>query len=89
MPKTATLTVRLDPALKKQIERVLNEMGLTPSQAITLFYKQIKFQRRLPFEIQLPKEPNEETLRAMDDLKNRRNVKTFKTVSDLASDLES
>ena len=89
MPKTATLTVRLDPALKKQIERVLNEMGLTPSQAITLFYKQIKFQRKLPFEIQLPKELNEETLQAMGDLKNRRNVKTFKTVSDLAADLES
>ena len=89
MPKTATLTIRLDPALKKQIEQVLNEMGLTPSQAITLFYKQIKFQRRLPFEIQLPKEPNEETLQAMDDLKNRRDVKTFKTVSDLAAELES
>jgi addiction module RelB/DinJ family antitoxin len=89
MPKTATLTIRLDPALKKQTERVLNEMGLTPSQAITLFYKQIKFQRRLPFEIRLPKEPNEETLQAMDDLKNRNDVKTFKNVSDLAADLES
>ncbi len=89
MPKTATLTIRLDPALKKQTERVLNEMGLTPSQAITLFYKQIKFQRSLPFEIRLPKEPNEETLQAIDDLKNRRNLKTFKNVSDLAADLES
>jgi DNA-damage-inducible protein J len=89
MPKTATLTIRLDPVLKKQSEQVLNEMGLTPSQAITLFYKQIKFQRGLPFEIQLPQEPNEETLQAMDDLKKGRNVMTFKTVSDLAADLES
>jgi len=88
MPKTATLTIRLDPALKKQSEQVLNEIGLTPSQAITLFYKQIKFQRGLPFEIQLPHEPNEETLQAIDDLKKHRNVTTFKTVSDLAADLE-
>lgn len=89
MSKTSTLTIRLDPVLKKQTERVLSEMGLTPSQAITLFYKQIKFQRGLPFEIRLPKEPNEETLQAMDDLKNRRKIKTFKNVKDLAADLES
>ena len=89
MPKTSTLTIRLDPVLKKQTERVLSEMGLTPSQAITLFYKQIKFQRSLPFEIRLPKKPNEETLQAMYHLKNRRNVKTFKSVKDLAADLES
>ena len=64
-------------------------MGLTPSQAIILLFKQIKFQRRLPFEIQLPQEPNEETLQAIDNLKNRRNVATFNSVSDLAADLES
>jgi len=89
MPKTASLSIRLDPVLKKQSEEVLNEMGLTPSQAITLLYKQIIFQRRLPFEIQLPHEPNEETFQAMDDLKKRRNVMTFNTMSDLAADLES
>jgi DNA-damage-inducible protein J len=89
MSKTATLTIRLDPVLKTQSEQLLNEMGLTPSQAITLFYKQINFQRRLPFEIQLPHEPNEETLQAMDDLKTGRNVMTFKTVSNLVADLES
>ena len=89
MSKTATLTIRLDPALKKQTEKVLSEMGLTPSQAITLFYHQVKHQRALPFEIRLPKQPNEETLQAMDDLKKRHNTKTFKDVNELIADLES
>jgi len=89
MSKTATLTVRLDPMLKKQTEKVLSEMGLTPSQAITLFYYQVKNQRALPFEIRLPKQPNEETLQAMNDLKERRNTTTFKNVDDLIADLES
>jgi DNA-damage-inducible protein J len=89
MSKTATLTVRLDPMLKKQTEQVLSEMGLTPSQAITLFYYQVKNQRALPFEIRLPKQPNEETLQAMNDLKERRNTTTFKNVDDLIADLES
>ncbi len=34
-------------------------------------------------------EPNEETLQAMDDLKNRRNTKTFESVEELIADLES
>jgi addiction module RelB/DinJ family antitoxin len=89
MSKTATLTIRLDPALKKQTEKVLSEMGLTPSQAVTLLYHQIKQQRALPFEIKLPKQPNEETLQAMDDLKKRRNTKTFKNMDDLITDLEA
>ncbi len=89
MSKTATLTVRLDPVLKKQTEKVLSEMGLTPSQAITLFYYQVKNQRALPFEIKLPSQPNEETLQAMDDLKQHRNTKTFKDVESLIADLES
>ena len=61
MPKTATLTIRLDPKLKSEAEQVLKELGLTPSQAITLFFKQVIYQRGLPFEIKLPDEPNEET----------------------------
>ncbi len=89
MSKTATLTVRLDPVLKKQTEKVLSEMGLTPSQAITLFYYQVKNQRALPFEIKLPKQPNEETLQAMDDLKEHRDTTTFKNVDDLLADLNS
>lgn len=89
MTKTATLTVRLDPALKKQTEKVLSEMGLTPSQAITLFYYQVKNQRALPFEVRLPKQPNEETVQAMDDLKKRRNTMTFKNVDELIADLEA
>ena len=84
MPKTTTLTIRLDPTLKQETEKLFHDMGLTPSQAITLFYTQVNLQHALPFEISLP---NEETLQAMDDLKNRRNTKTFKSVADLAADL--
>ena len=89
MSKTATLTIRLDPALKETTEKLLSDIGLTPSQAITLFYRQINFQRGLPFEVKLPLEPNQETLQAMDDLKRRRNTKTFQNVKDLMADLEA
>jgi DNA-damage-inducible protein J len=67
MSKTSTLTIRLEPSLKKQTEEILEDLGLTPSQAITLFFKQIRYRRGLPFEVSLPREPNEATLQALED----------------------
>jgi len=36
MPKTATLTIRLDPKLKSETEEVLSDLGLTPSQVLAI-----------------------------------------------------
>ncbi len=87
MSKTATLTIRLDPALKHETEEVLHELGLTPSQAITLFFKQIGYQRGLPFDISLPKEPNEETRQAIEDSIHGRNMTKAKNVDALFEEL--
>ena len=88
MSKTATLTIRLDPALKNQTEKLLGELGLTPSQAITLFFRQIGYQRGLPFEISLPHEPNEETIQAIEDLRLGRNMTKAASVDALFEELE-
>ncbi|MDO8752867.1 MAG: type II toxin-antitoxin system RelB/DinJ family antitoxin [Anaerolineales bacterium] len=85
MSKTDTLTIQIDPELKQKIEQLLRDMGLTPAQAITLFYKQIESQHGLPFEI---KAPNKETLQAIEDLENRRNVKVFNSVEDALKELD-
>ena len=41
MAKTANLYTRIDPELKEQAEYILNSLGLPPSTAITMFYKQV------------------------------------------------
>jgi len=92
MPKTATLTVRLDPALKRQTEELLSALGLTPSQAITLFFKQANRVRGLPFAVLATDKgdvPNNETIAAVEDLIHRRDVKVFDSVDDLFKNLES
>jgi DNA-damage-inducible protein J len=75
MTKTAAITVRLDPQLKKDAQTVLNELGLTTTQAVSLFFKQVSLNKGLPFAVEIP---NEETIQAIEDGINRRNVKTFK-----------
>ncbi|MCX6036010.1 MAG: type II toxin-antitoxin system RelB/DinJ family antitoxin [Chloroflexi bacterium] len=75
MTKTTAITVRLDPQLKKDVQIVLNELGLTTTQAVSLFFKQISLNKGLPFAVEIP---NEATIQAIEDGLNKRNIKTFK-----------
>ena len=65
MTKSATINSRIEPELKANAEAILANLGLTTSEAITLFYKQIELNAGLPFEVKIP---NNETLEAMEEL---------------------
>ncbi|MBR0230677.1 MAG: type II toxin-antitoxin system RelB/DinJ family antitoxin [Clostridia bacterium] len=58
MANTAAVYARIDPQLKNDAEKILFELGLTPSAVVQMLYSQIKLTRSVPFEIKLPpKEP--------------------------------
>lgn len=84
MPKTKNVTVRLDADLKQEAEQVFSDLGLSTSQAIVLFYKQVQLNRGLPFEVRLP---NLETRQALADADNRHNLKSYDNVDELFEDL--
>lgn len=48
---TTSVTVRMDTNLKKQVEILFDDMGLTMTTAITLFAKAAVRQNKIPFEI--------------------------------------
>ena len=54
MAKTAVITTRIEPTLKQEVETVLGELGMTTSQAVHLYFKQIALQRGLPFSVKIP-----------------------------------
>jgi DNA-damage-inducible protein J len=64
MALNTTVRARIDADLKHDVEAILSEIGLSTSQAITMFMKGIKRERGIPFELKIP---NEETLEAMKD----------------------
>lgn len=66
MSKAAMVRARMEPALKTQTEDLLQKLGLTASQAITLFYKQITLRKGLPFEVSLPNARTRKVLAATD-----------------------
>jgi DNA-damage-inducible protein J len=62
--KTATVRARIEPDVKEEAERILEELGLSPTQALVAFYRAIIRQRGLPFAL---REPNATTRAAMLD----------------------
>ena len=80
MTKTATVRARIKPDLKEKAEGVLRELGLNPTQAITLFYRQVELRQGLPFEVVVP---TETTRRTFDDTDAGRNLIVCKNVDDM------
>ena len=74
MPKSSVITARIDTSLKQDTEQILQALGLTPSQAITLFYRQVTLHQGLPFPVNLP---NARTRKALQDAQDRYNLETF------------
>ncbi len=44
----------MEPATKKRAESVLRKLGLSPTEAIRLFYQQIYLRRGIPFQVAIP-----------------------------------
>jgi DNA-damage-inducible protein J len=62
MNKTATIRARIQPELKDKAENVFRRLGLTTTQAIAMFYKQVELRNGLPFDVVIP---NKTTLRTI------------------------
>jgi len=60
--KTAFVHARIEPRTKRSAEGVLRKLGLTPTEAIRIFYKQISLRGGLPFPVAIPNELTASTL---------------------------
>lgn len=81
--KTATARALIDPEVKEKAESILKKLGLSVSNSIELFYRQVVAQRGLPFDLQVP---NEITMKAIRNSRAGRG-KRFTTADDLYKDL--
>jgi DNA-damage-inducible protein J len=63
MNKSSVIHARIEPRTKMAAERVLTRLGLSPTEAIRIFYTQITLRRGLPFAVDIPNELTASTLR--------------------------
>ncbi len=86
MAKTEMIRARVEPDLKHDAETVFSKLGLSPTEAITLFYKQVTLQHGLPFEVRIP---NTETLEAMRQAREKDGLTKYDGVDDLMADFDN
>lgn len=74
MSKSAMIRARMDPQLKDEVEQILDELGLSTTQALTLFYQQIRMNKGIPFRIRIPVDESQRTSRSIEPLEFSVNV---------------
>ena len=86
--ESINMTLRVDSELKKQAEELFSDLGLSMSDAITVFMKQAVREQRIPFVVS--RGYNEETIKAIENVRNRQNLsRGFSSVSELMEDLNA
>ncbi len=70
MSKTAVIHARIEPAIKRSAESILSRVGLSSTEAIRMFYRQITLRKGLPFAVEIPNATTRTTLKASRDGKD-------------------
>ena len=89
MAQEARISSRIDADLKKQADSILAEIGMKPSQAITLFYTQIVRQRGIPLSLKIPNEGLEAAMREARDPEFKKTARRYSSVDEFMEDLDS
>ena len=70
MAKTATIRARIEPELKKDVENLFKKLGISTTEAISIFYRQVKLRKGLPFNVVIPNKTTESVFKDTDANKN-------------------
>jgi DNA-damage-inducible protein J len=77
---TAVIHARIDPSTKETTERILNSIGLSPAEALRLFYRQIAIRGEFPLELRVP---NQTTVDALSRAECGEDVEHFSNLESL------
>ncbi len=80
MPKTAMIRARTEEKLKEQVEGIFHKLGMTTTEAINLFYHQVKVHRGLPFPVRLPNAGTRKTFERTD---RGEDIHTYKSADEM------
>jgi DNA-damage-inducible protein J len=82
--RTATVRARIEPGLKAEAERIMEQLGVSPSDFVRMGYAQVVLRRGLPFPVEIPNAETAKVLRAADA---GRGLKRYGSVAEMAKAL--
>jgi DNA-damage-inducible protein J len=71
---------RIDPKLKRTTERIFSRIGLSTTEAIRLFLRQVDLHKGLPFPVRIP---NPETAAAMKEANDPSTLRRYGSFREL------
>ncbi|MFC1565086.1 type II toxin-antitoxin system RelB/DinJ family antitoxin [candidate division KSB1 bacterium] len=74
MAKTAVIQTRISPEIKAKAQKVLDDLNMSMSEAISVYLTQITLHNGIPFEIKIPTELTAKTLRDSEEGKGLHSV---------------
>ena len=78
--KTTSIHARIEPKLKKDVEKIFSQIGLSMSDGINIFLRQVSMQKGIPFDVKIP---NKETQKAMDNARKGKDLTRHSSVEEL------
>jgi len=84
MSKSAYIRARIEPELKVEAEAIFTELGMTPTQVISMLYKQVIRKHEIPLDLDLP---NRKTAKAIEEARKGKGVVACKDANDLFNKL--
>lgn len=82
MNQTATVHARLDCATKIRSEAILKQIGMTPTEAVRLLYRQIALRGEFPVELRVP---NALTAKILDGSDRNEGIEEFDSLEGLTA----
>jgi len=63
--KNSIVNARMESELKTEVEAIFKQLGMNTTQAISMFFEQVRLYRAIPFQIKLP---NKDTVEVMEEI---------------------
>ena len=74
MTKTAMIRARTSPELKTEVQSILQELGLSTSEAINLFYSRVRLNKGLAFDVKITSDSLRESI---NDIESGTNLTSY------------
>ena len=82
MSQTSTVHARIDAKTKFRSEAILKQIGMTPTEAVRLLYRQIALRGEFPVELRVP---NALTASTLDKSDKDEEIERFDSLDDLTA----
>ena len=86
MSHNAVITTRIDEDTKNQAVNIFHKLGITTTQAIAIYLRQVIYAQGIPFDVKVP---NEATVATFEDTDAGKDLHRVSGIDELAKELKA